>query len=85
MVIGEIMMRNIIPSFILGRALHVQRVRKELQGHRGESGRGGSRVVSSQHRLASPANRQNPDTANQTFLNSLFDLISHMQGDQEQS
>lgn len=38
MVIGEIMIMNMIPFFVLGRALQIQRVRRELQGHRGGSG-----------------------------------------------
>lgn len=35
MVIGEIMIMNMIPFFILVRVLEIQRVRRELQGHSG--------------------------------------------------
>lgn len=35
MVIGEIMIMNMIPFFILVRVLEIQRVRHELQGHIG--------------------------------------------------
>lgn len=38
MVIGEIMIMNMIPFFILVRVLEIQRVKRELRGHSGESG-----------------------------------------------